>query len=431
VSVNADGEAILSDHETIVRTFTFAAPFEVEHIELDLVNVSHTWTGDIEISLTSPSGMAGLWVPMGFGTYSETWTFDSVQFWGENGAGTWTLTVRDNANFDVGQLGTFTLRLYGSAASANDLYVYTDEFNEMFALDADQRGALNDGDGGVDTLNAAALTSGSIVDLAGGTSRIDGHALAIAGGTIENVHGGDAGDRLSGSMAANSLFGGRGDDIVLGDPLGAAGGSDRLEGGAGIDWIDGGGGGDTGTGGAGADVLVGQAGDDVLSGNAGEDGLSGQGGADTLYGGTEGDVLDGGAGDDALHGDEGRDWLNGGAGNDRMWGGDGIDVLLGGEGADVLRGGAGDDMVSGGAGNDVFAFDGLSGHDTVSDFQDGVDLLHFAYDSFTAFQAAGGFIGALAVDGTQIVGDGATQVMVVLAGAGGLTQADLLFGAPP
>ena len=98
-----------------------------------------------------------------------------------------------------------------------------------------------DDSGGTDTLNAAAITTASIIDLApGATSTLDGVPLTIAAGTvIENAYAGDGNDRLSGNDVANRLDGGRGDDTI--------------------------------SGGGGGDVLVGGAGDDVLDGGAGED----------------------------------------------------------------------------------------------------------------------------------------------------------------
>ena len=126
----------------------------------------------------------------------------------------------------------------------------------------------------------------------------------------------------------------------------------------------------TGHGAAGDDRLVGTAGSDVLWGHDGDDLLQGLGGDDVLFGGD---------GRDDLRGDAGDDRLFGGAGDDRLAGGSGDDRLDGGDGDDVLEGGTGDDWLTGGAGADVFAFrtGDLTGHDTVTDWQAGVDKLSF------------------------------------------------------
>lgn len=83
-----------------------------------------------------------------------------------------------------------------------------------------------------------------------------------------------------------TLFGGRGDDVLVGGPL-----ADVLRGGSGDDTIWGG------------------AGNDVLAGYDGRDLLFGQAGTDDLWGGRGDDYLDGGGSvsRDRYYGDAGRD----------------------------------------------------------------------------------------------------------------------------
>ena len=83
------------------------------------------------------------------------------------------------------------------------------------------------------------------------------------------------------------------------------------------------------------------------------------------YGGW--DKLRGGAGDDTLFGSEGDDFLNGGQGND---------VLNGGSGNDILIGLNGDNTLTGGSDADIFLFKRAGSNDTVTDFEDGVDMLY-------------------------------------------------------
>jgi hypothetical protein len=156
--------------------------------------------------------------------------FNTVLSWGESSVGDWTLVVQDEADRDAGTLKSWTLNLVGQPATADDRHVFTDEFGEMVAREP-RRATLTDLDG-EDTLNAAALSSDSLIDLAtGGTSRIDGQALAWGTGTrIEHAWGGDGRDQLLGNEAANRLHGQRGDDRLQG-----RGAADLLDGGAGID----------------------------------------------------------------------------------------------------------------------------------------------------------------------------------------------------
>lgn len=94
-------------------------------------------------------------------------------------------------------------------------------------------------------------------------------------------------------------------------------------------------------------------------------------------------------GADSLTGFNGDDVLRGGVGDDRLSGGRGDDVLFGNRGMDVLSGGRGDDVLTGGLGRDEFLFeDAPTGHDRITDFQIGRDLLIFEapLDGLEAFE---------------------------------------------
>jgi Ca2+-binding RTX toxin-like protein len=91
--------------------------------------------------------------------------------------------------------------------------------------------------------------------------------------------------------------------------------------------------------------------------------------------------------DNHIIGNDNANRLNGGAGNDLLTGGDGNDTLLGGLGDDVLQAGAGNDRMTGGDGSDVFGFNSsseLGGHDVITDFQKGSDLIDLS-DLFTDY----------------------------------------------
>ncbi|WP_319467580.1 S8 family serine peptidase [uncultured Pseudodesulfovibrio sp.] len=170
---------------------------------------------------------------------SDVWTFKTVAPFGESGQGDWTLTVKDTTTGETGTFNSWTLNLYGDAVTHDDLYVYTDEFSDNAASDAGRK-VLADASG-TDTLNAAAVTSDSSIDLApGGTSTVDGVTLTIdAGTTIENAQTGDGNDTILGNSVDNALFGWRGNDVLFGlggnDTLGGGSGSDKLTGGIGND----------------------------------------------------------------------------------------------------------------------------------------------------------------------------------------------------
>ncbi|MDB5440487.1 MAG: protein of unknown function toxins and related Ca2+-binding protein, partial [Caulobacteraceae bacterium] len=277
-------------------------------------------------------------------------------------------------------------RLYGGVD--NDL-LYGGSGNDI--LQGGAGADVLDGGGGIDTASYADVLANISVSLAPGA--INGDTLL----SIENLLGSDLNDLLTGDSAANSLWGGVGDDV--------------LDGGAGADLLDGGAGNDTAdyslaaagvgvdlrisgsqnTGGSGADTLIsieairGSAFNDSLIGNAGANSLLGQAGDDILQGGDGDDSLFGGAGIDTasyefasagvmvglgtslaqntlgagtdtlnsienLIGSNFDDRLTGSAGDNVLYGLGGKDDVEGGDGADTLYGGDGDDSVDGGGG---------------------------------------------------------------------------------
>ncbi len=147
----------------------------------------------------------------------------------------------DSVTGDTGTLNSWSLNVYGKGDTIDDQYVYTNEYAQLAASGG--RNALNDTDGGQDTINAAAISSASVIDLSKGEATLAGARLAITNAAqIEHLIGGEFADTLIGNAADNHLSGGRGDDV--------------LSGGAGVDTLIGGKGNDTLTGGADTDYFV-------------------------------------------------------------------------------------------------------------------------------------------------------------------------------
>ena len=92
-------------------------------------------------------------------------------------------------------------------------------------------------------------------------------------------------------------------------------------------------------------------------------------------GGNGAETRDGGNNNDQFGGGNGDDTLNGFAGHDRLAGDNGNDVLNGGAGDDELFGGRGNDALTGGSGADRFRLVTPAGTDTITDFEDGLDLI--------------------------------------------------------
>jgi Ca2+-binding RTX toxin-like protein len=266
-----------------------------------------------------------------------------------------------------------------------------------------------------DTVSYAASTAAVNVDLrlqgaqpASATAQLGGDAAGDRLAGFERIIGSAFNDTLTGDVSVNTLFGGRGNDVlrVIGD-------GDRLFGGEGTDTVTfagetlaaqvnlffgtadfgvdqatldsienatGGSGNDTLFGSDLANSLTGGDGNDFIEGGLGNDTLTGGNGTDTvIYGGSANvtvsltlttaqnlgvfgtDILSGfenlqsGAGNDSLTGSiannefssqGGNDTILGLAGNDTINAGKGDDLLIGGAGADVLRGDDGTDAAS-------------------------------------------------------------------------------------
>ncbi|GAB4371275.1 MAG: hypothetical protein Kow00121_12670 [Elainellaceae cyanobacterium] len=250
---------------------------------------------------------------------------------------------------------------------------------------------------------------------------------------MAEIIGTDAGEVLSGSADADSIFANGGDDTIYG-----------LEG---NDYIIAGDGNDSVSTGEGNDYVLGLAGSDVVYGEAGDDRLFGMQGSDRLEGGTGNDFMDGGLDNDEYSVDslgdrvmeraaEGYDIvisytdnytlapnveqlvlasgpgssalkgsgntlnndiygngfdndLLGNLGNDSIYGGAGNDRVNGNQGNDLLIGEFGRDTLTGGAGKDMFTFFRPDeGIDTIADFV-------VVDDVFRLFLTNSGFTGGL------------------------------------
>jgi beta-glucanase (GH16 family) len=247
-------------------------------------------------------------------------------------------------------------------------------------------------------------------------------AAPVASPTV----GSSAADTLTGTAGPDTLTGGAGNDIYYvgyGDVVieGASGGTDTVYAAITYTLPDNvenltltGTTATSGTGNALANVLTGNGAANTLTGGAGADTLIGGGGVDRLVGGAGDDTYVLGSDQDVVveSASQGTDtvttnlnyslganvenltltgtWAAYGYGNalanvitgntaaNTLSGGAGADTLIGGAGADTLTGGLGDDRLTGGSGADVFVFAKGDGHDTITDFGVGADVLNLS-----------------------------------------------------
>ena len=96
---------------------------------------------------------------------------------------------------------------------------------------------------------------------------------------------------------------------------------------------------------------------------------------DLDFGNTPINEIVGGKGDDTLVGTGGFDSITGGRGEDELLGFEGNDTLDGSLGDDTLDGGLGNDVLTGSWGDDIFVLTTGEGADTITDFNNGNDLI--------------------------------------------------------
>lgn len=334
----------LPDFTTTNGTLSLPYALEIEHVSIT-IGLTHQNFRDLEIYLTSPEGTEVRLLDGSAGAVSAaygglTWTFGVDTLRGERSDGTWTLSFRDVRQDYIGTVDSVALTVYGRGVQVNDVYHFTDEFAVLSTLQNGRR-MIADTDGGTDWINAAAVSTASVINLnENAYSSIGGGSLRITG-VIENAIGGDGDDVLIGNAAANELRGMRGAD-TMGGGLGndtyyvdnardvtvelAGGGNDRVF--ASLNWtlaadverLTLSGSGDiNGTGNALANRLEGNDGANQLDGAGGNDSLFGLAGDDTLIGGAGADRLDGGVGADSMAG---------GADNDSYMVDDALDLVL-------------------------------------------------------------------------------------------------------
>ena len=282
-NVNIPDLGTSADVDPNALTVTITDDITIETIYVT-VEVTHSWGGDLVMWLISPEGeetpffinetdgyqIAGvkdnssLFFPnddrmdAGF-----EWTFEVGVYRGASSAGDWQLRIDDTISLDTGFVSGFSLEFFGSEATDNDVYHFTDDFMTVAAVDAERLVINGDGtdenddttiDSSVDWMNLVAVTGDVVLDLSAtsGNLSVGGVTWAtIVAGSMENVAAGDGNDAITGDGETNHIYGGRGNDTLT-----AMGGDDFVFGEAGDDTLIDGAGSDRYDGGAGLDRLV-------------------------------------------------------------------------------------------------------------------------------------------------------------------------------
>jgi subtilisin-like proprotein convertase family protein/Ca2+-binding RTX toxin-like protein len=220
VSGSKSVAATISAGSSINQTITMASGISVEHAEID-VSLTGPFVGSsLTLTLTSPNGTqsvlmknndAGL--TYGANGTSFRYTFMSTQEWGELSAGNWQLTVQDTSTNQPINFNAWNLRLYGAPTTADDIYYYTNEYVAGGTLSDTSAGTA----GGKNTINAAAVTGNTSINLSTGAASIGGKTLTISSSSnFNNIFAGDGNDTLVANNNLGILDGGRGTNTLTG-----------------------------------------------------------------------------------------------------------------------------------------------------------------------------------------------------------------------
>ena len=143
--------------DTTISTITFPDNFVVEDVNVSL-DISHTWSGDLGITLTAPDGTTTVELvpagtcgncddmnitlddqaatPIGSATDPITGTFSPsgslADFNSLTSAGDWTLTIVDNANQDGGTLNSWSIELCGDTSLSTGEVLVDDGFEVIY-----------------------------------------------------------------------------------------------------------------------------------------------------------------------------------------------------------------------------------------------------------------------------------------------------------
>ena len=221
-SVASNVNQTVNAGKSMTSTLSMSSGLTVEHIEVDL-GLTFSELDDLTVKLTAPNGTESILLKNndpGSSLTSLSYTFMSTHSWGELSAGNWTLQVTNATNGHPVNLNGWTLRLYGNQTTADDTYIYTNEFAAQKAL-ASARGTLNDSvngsAGGINTINAAAVTGNTSINLNSTTASIGGTSLTIQNPSqINNLFSGDGNDTLTAGSKNAILDGGRGSNTLTG-----------------------------------------------------------------------------------------------------------------------------------------------------------------------------------------------------------------------
>lgn len=217
------GTLSIAAGQTLTSQVRFDAPARVEHV-LTTLDLSTEQLQNVSVILVSPNGTESplLLRPPAINeegnpvtlTTRLADTLSSVRHWGENAMGTWTLRIENHSTDATVTLNDWSLQAHTLANRGPAPQIFTDEFATFAMLQTD-RTTLSSFQG--QTLNAAAVTKDTTIDLTTGNAIIAGVSTTLSDPeNFFNVYAGDGNDHLVGNARDNILMAGRGNDYVDG-----------------------------------------------------------------------------------------------------------------------------------------------------------------------------------------------------------------------
>ncbi len=154
-TATATPNAAIKDFQTTSSTIGINDDLSVTGVNV-AVNIDHTYAGDVEVKLKSPSGKEVLLRPAsgGRGTGTVNFTANPADFNGESSKGNWTLVVNDKAALDSGTLKSWSLNVSGNpktpppsttiTKSVTPNVTIADENTTVSTIDITDEGSLED-----------------------------------------------------------------------------------------------------------------------------------------------------------------------------------------------------------------------------------------------------------------------------------------------
>ncbi|TCT05490.1 S8 family serine peptidase [Aquabacter spiritensis] len=203
-------------------TATFRVQIEASiRVQHAVVRLSHEPVGPtlqgVTVTLTGPDGRTTstlLNAATAIDASAGVFVFDTVHDWGQSSVGEWTLTIANNSSQAL-EIAS-TLNLLGDTPTAGETFIYTDAYGDLAGAES-ARAVLDAASPGPHTLNAAAVTFDTTIDLSQHMATIAGVATTIGSSMVfASLITGDGNDTLVGDAGDTTVFSGRGINTVDG-----------------------------------------------------------------------------------------------------------------------------------------------------------------------------------------------------------------------